>query len=117
MRSGLLCCRDQIEVLMSAIRFVLAAYLVQLRTHSVDTVAGDDVRGARRGTTDRGARGVDINAVAVVGHGGGAGRVGADQVALDQARRVDVDAVPVLPEMILAAPEVVPPIVAPEAPT
>ena len=60
---------------------------------AVDTIAGDDVPGARRGPTDRGARGIDINAIEVVGHGNGAGRIGADQVALDQARRVDVNAV------------------------
>ena len=49
-----------------------------------------------------------------VRHGGGAGRIRADVVALDQAgRRIDVNAVVSVSGDELAAPVVVPPIVAP----
>ncbi len=78
------------------------------------TIIRNRIAGAGRGPADRRTGPIDTNAVAIR-HGGGAGRIRADLVALDQARRMDVNPVLVLPEMTLPAPVVVPPIVAPEA--
>ena len=51
-----------------------------------------------------------------VRHGGGAGRIRADVVALDQADDASMSTpTSVFPEMMLPAPVVVPPIVAPDA--
>ena len=56
-------------------------------------VSGDDVGGAGRGPADRRARGVDINAVDAFGTAAVPAALVPMSVALDQAGRVDVDAV------------------------
>src|SRR5581483_2341704 len=55
-------------------------------------ISGDDIGGARGRPSDRGTRLTDVDAD-VSGQGGGAGRVGPDQVPFDEAGGLDVDAV------------------------
>ncbi len=84
-------------------------------------VSRDDVGGAGDGPADRGARtrGVNVNAaVTAVRHRGGARRIRADIVALDQARRrIDVDTKVRVSREDVGGPVVVPPTVAPDAST